>query len=368
MRYLIGLFVTLSLTGFSQECSHLWQYDLKTGTVGPKGYMGDTHAAYGIQAFLNRGNLYYVVKGQFPKARFFSVEAYEGRKNGTGKSLLDSQLVPDAGSVNPFTEGVSLSAEPRNYTVIIAPEGSPQLGPNQITFSKRQRFISFYIRYYAPHLGAQVTLEDLPHVEAYDLKTQKPTSCGKSWPVENFTNYPQFLGGLSDKPAGVFSFQPAAWHKGANTAVGKYSEGHSEMRFDEVALIRFKPPTFFNSFSGMGIFNNSNQVRYWSLCEINFPNNQGLVCLADYLTPPDKDGWVTVVTGSGAEVQAEAMRKGYYFMPDIRPSNAVMILFAFRNILPSKEFQQNGQYKGDYNPKIQICKESEFLEGRCEWW
>jgi hypothetical protein len=368
MRLFLILLGLISFTSFSQECSHLWQSDLATGTIGPKGYLGDTHAAYGIQAFLNDGTKYYVVKGRFPKARFFSVETYEGRKNGTGKSVFDSHIIPDSDSVNPFTEGVALNAEPRDYTLFIAPEGSPQFGPNQLNFTKRQRYISFYIRYYVPSFGAQVTVADLPQVEAYDLKTRQPTSCSKSWPVENFTNYPQFLGGLSDKPEGVFSFGQAKWNKGANSAVGKYAEGHSEMRFDEVALIRFKAPTFFNSFSGLGTFNSSAQVRYWSLCEKNLPNNQGLVCLADYLTPPDKNGYVTVVTGSGEDIKAEAGRRGYYFMPDMRPKNAVMILFAFRNILPSADFKQNEQYKGDYNPRMRICKESEFLEGSCEWW
>jgi hypothetical protein len=90
--------------------------------------------------------------------------------------------------------------------------------------------------------------------------------------------------------------------------------------------------------------------------------------LADYLTPPDKNGYVTVVTGSGEDIKAEAGRRGYYFMPDMRPKNAVMILFAFRNILPSADFKQNDQYKGDYTPQMRICKESEFLEGSCEWW
>jgi len=353
---------------FSQNCSHLWQHDLKTGTLGPKGYMGDTHAAYGIQAFLNSGNRYYVVKGQFPKARFFSVETYEGRKNGDGKSLYDSKMAPDEGSVNPFLNGVSLSAKPRDYTIYIAPEGAPVLGPNQMSFSKKEKYISFYIRYYTPNLGIQVQLSDLPQVEAYDLKTRRPAECAPSWPVENFTHYPQFLGKLSKKPDGVFPFELAKWHKGSNSAVGKYAEGHSEMTFDEVALIRFKAPSFASTFSGEGNFSSESQVRYWSLCAINFPNNQGLVCLADHTTPPDSSGLVTVVNGGGPEVQRDAIRKGYYYIPDTRPANSKMVLYAFRNILPSEEFKKRDQYQGDYNPKMRICPREEFLLGNCEWW
>lgn len=368
MKSIYFILLAFSRFVFSQDCSHLWQHDLKTGTLGPKGYMGDTHASYGIQAFLNNGTKYYVVRGQFPKARFFSVETYEGKKNGDGQSLIDSQIVPDEGSVNPFQDGVSLNAKPRNYTVYIAPEGSPKFGPNQLTFSKRQKYISFYIRYYSPTLGIQVQLSDLPQVEAYDLKDQKPSACAKSWPVENFTHYPQFLGGLAHKPEGVFSFELAKWHKGSNTAVGKYAQGHSEMTFDEVALIRFKPPTFVQTFSGEGVFSSQAQVRYWSLCAINFPNNQGLVCLADHNTPADSNGFVTVVNGGGPEVQREALQRGYYYIPDMRPANSVMVLFAFRNILPSEEFKTTLQYQGDYNPKIRVCPRQDFLSKKCEWW
>ncbi|NBX81587.1 hypothetical protein EBQ90_00640 [bacterium] len=368
MRFMFQLLLVAVSTVHAQDCGHLWQHDLKTATLGPKGYMGDTHAAYGIQSFFNKGKKYYVVKGQFPRARFFSIETYEGTKNGDGQSLNDYQMVPDAGSVNPFHDGVSLNAKPRNYTVYIAPEGAPKFGPNQLSFSKKEKYISFYIRYYSPTQGIQVQLSDLPQVEAYDLKTRQPSACGKSWPVENFTNYPQFLGALSHKPEGVFSFELAKWNKGSNTAVGKYAEGHSEMRFDEVALLRFKPPTFASTFSGEGAFSSQTQVRYWSLCAINFPNNQGLVCLADHLTPPDASGFVTVVNGTGPEVAELAKQKGYYYIPDIRPATSKMILFAFRNILPSAEFKANSQYKGDYNPKMRICPRTDFLAGKCEWW
>ncbi|MFM8270692.1 MAG: hypothetical protein ACKN9V_10935 [Pseudomonadota bacterium] len=368
MFHILFTFFVLASVSFAQECSHLWQTDLKTGTIGPKGYLGDTHAAYGIMAFLNQQNRYYVIKGQFPQARFFSVETYNGRKNGAGSSLVDSKMVPDPGSLNPFTDGTPIDTPHRNYTIIIAPEGTPQKGANQIPFRRNERFVSFYIRYYFPNKGLPVSLSDLPRVEAYDLDTGEPASCSKSWTVENFTPYPQFLGLLSQDPPGVFSFQQAQWNKGANSAVGKYAEGHSQMSFDEVALIRFKAPTYVNTFTAQGLFNSDAQVRYWSLCATNFPNNQGLACLADQFTTPDEKGYVTVVNGSGEEIQKEALKRGYYFIPDMRPPNSQMVLFPFRNILPSKTFKENQQYQGDFNPKIRICHKDDFLEGTCEWW
>jgi len=119
---------------------------------------------------------------------------------------------------------------------------------------------------------------------------------------------------------------------------------------------------------GEGLFSSQAQVRYWSLCEINFPNNQGLVCLVDHLTAPDSEGFVTVVNGGGTEIQQEANRRGYYYIPDMRPADTKMVLYAFRNILPSPEFKESQQYKGDYNPKIHICSRQEFLSRKCEWW
>ena len=358
----------MALASLAQDCSHLWQHDLNTGTQGPKGYMGDTHAAYGVFSLYRDNSKYYVLKGKFPKARFFSVETYKGRKNFPVQTVFDSQINPDPGSLNPFTPGVSLNETARDYTIVVKPEGTENVGPNPMKLSRRERMGSIWIRYYSPSAGVQVKPEDLPRIEAYDVKTHQPTQCPKTWKEDHFTNYPQFLGYLAKKQKGVFPFELFQVNWAGNSGVGKYSQGNAQMNFNEVFLVRFRPPTYVETFSGAGSFNPEGQLRYWSLCSIDTPGNRGLMCYADHELTPDADGFVTVVQGTGNEVAEEAKKRGYYFVPDLRPKDAVMALFAFRNILPSPDFAQNGQYQGDYNPKGRICTKEVFLKGDCEWW
>lgn len=356
------------MTSFSQDCSNLWQHDLKTGSMGPKAYMGDTHAAYGVFSFYRDNSKYYVLKGKFPRARFFSIETYKGKKNYPVESLFDSKIAADPGSLNPFTYGVSLEEQYRDYTVVISPEGTSQSGPNSMNLSASDRLSSIWIRYYSPSDGVIVTPADLPRIEAYDVKTHQPTSCPKTREEKKFTGYPEYFGNLSDRQDGVFPFELYQVKWAGNSGVGKYAQGHSQMGFEEVFLIRFKTPSFVQTFSGIGSFNPDAQLRYWSLCSIDFPDNRGLMCLADYQLKPDADGFVTVVSGTGAQVAEEAARRGYTFIPDLRPKDSKMALFAYRNILPSSDFAEHNQYQGDYNPMARICSNQSFLAHQCEWW
>lgn len=368
MRLLGVFFLFISFCGFSQDCSHLWQSDLATGTEGPKGYMGDTHAGYGVFSFFTDSSKYFVLKGKFPKTRFFSVETYKGKKNYPKGSLFDSKIIPDTGSQNPFWEGVSLDVEERSFTIVAAPEGHSDLHRNQLPLSRSDKYGSIWVRFYSPSKGIQISLSDLPRIEAYDLKTGAPTSCPKTWTEPKFTPFPQFLGYLSKKPSGVFPFELFQVNWAGNSGVGKYAQGHSQMNFKEVALIRFKPPTFVKTFAGEGTFDSRAQLRYWSICAIDLPGNRGLWCFADHQLQPDNDGFVTIASGTGTEVEAEALKRGYYFIPDLRPKDSVMSLFAFRNILPSTDFGAHEQYQGDYNPKMRVCSKEKFLDGSCEWW
>jgi hypothetical protein len=364
----LSLFLVISALSFSQDCSHLWQHDLRTGTNGPKGYMGDTHAAYGVFSFFNDHSKYYVLKGQYPRARFFSVEVYKGRKNFPLGSLFDAKIHPDEGSINPFFAGVSMEASNRNYSVVVSPQKKPQNQKNEMFLSPKDKYASIWIRYYSPSQGVIVTPSDLPRIEAYDVKTGKPTSCPRTWTEPHTTPWPQALGLVSHKPKTEFPFKLFQVNWAGNSGVGKYSEGHSRMSFDEVAVIRFSPPSFDNNFPGVGNFPSGNQLRYWSLCAINMPANQGLMCFADYELQADAEGFITVAMGTGAKVREESQKRGYYFIPDMRPSNSKMVLFAFRNILPSSEFEQNDQYQGVYNPWMKVCSTDSFLSGNCEWW
>ncbi len=60
--------------------------------------------------------------GKFPHARFASVQAYDPL-SAPVDALVDAQLNPDKGSVNPFRPGASRTAARRSFTIRLAEDG-----------------------------------------------------------------------------------------------------------------------------------------------------------------------------------------------------------------------------------------------------
>ena len=66
------------------------------------------------------------ITGEFSYARYMSFNSYDESGSSVG-GLRDTAIVPDAGSINPFLDGQSLTATPRNYTVNVNVTNTPQV-------------------------------------------------------------------------------------------------------------------------------------------------------------------------------------------------------------------------------------------------
>ncbi len=64
------------------------------------------------------------LKGQFPKARYASINAYD-RLGAIQDAVADVQINPDPGSSNPFRVGIRRDVAKRNFTVIVDPDRPP---------------------------------------------------------------------------------------------------------------------------------------------------------------------------------------------------------------------------------------------------
>jgi hypothetical protein len=87
----------------------------------------DTDVVYYYTRFHLPAGANITLHGQFPHSRFFSLTTYvtKGEESGLpSTSIYDSQINPDAGSVNPFRPGESRKARNRSYTLTIS--GQPQ--------------------------------------------------------------------------------------------------------------------------------------------------------------------------------------------------------------------------------------------------
>jgi hypothetical protein len=86
---------------------------------------GDSNAVYQCASYDLPDGAYLEMKGEFPRSRYFSVTLYGSEG---GDALLDHDILPDAGSVNPFIYGEDRKAKNRSFTLNLlggaAPEGT----------------------------------------------------------------------------------------------------------------------------------------------------------------------------------------------------------------------------------------------------
>lgn len=118
----------------------------------------DVHAAYRIFAFKSDGTVGYRVRTEFPYAAFLSYTIYD--KALVHAALIDHDIVPDAGSANPFVANALIHEADRRYTVTLLPEGAVagESTPNPIFMPPLRRpsdvaIVVFVQRIYLPEPG-----------------------------------------------------------------------------------------------------------------------------------------------------------------------------------------------------------------------
>ncbi len=351
----------------AQECSKLWEYSFDTDPLHSKFYLGDTSAGYAVLSFVADPNIRLVVKGQFPHARFISLETQDTKLSINEDAIFDYQIIPDEGSINPFLEGNALNTANRNYTVI-ATQDVVKGSPNAIRLPSKGKSQSIMYRIYSPNSGYKLSVADLPKVYAYDKNTLKEVSCPRHASYPEQFHFPQFLADIYTTVNPTFEFKlPPEMHAAGLNKAASYMYAVSKLASNETMLLRFKTPTFTNTRNGQGNFHSSEEVRYWSFCNVNFPNNQTHNCLPDYLALPKEDGFQYIAVGKGDDVKREAERRGYSFLPDTRKSNQNVMGFVYRNILPKKDFKESQMYKNQYIPEALKCSKADFVANRCGW-
>ena len=117
----------------------------------------DIHAAYRIFVFESDGTVGYRVRGEFPYAAFLSYTIYD--KALVHAARLDRDIVPDAGSTNPFQANELVHADDRAYALTILPDGAAAGSmPNPIFMPPLRRpsqstIVVFVQRIYLPEPG-----------------------------------------------------------------------------------------------------------------------------------------------------------------------------------------------------------------------
>ena len=292
-----------------------------------------------------------VFKGRFPYARYIQFAMYRanpiGSYDATGERLLDNDIEPDPGSVNPFVPGADRMAKSRNYTLRILNEDPPadrsQRKPNTL-YAGMGNKIQMVYRLYLPDHGRDgsgdvglptytATLADGTKLSAEEVRERFNTPLTKNLPsgltVEQWRalcnapdndpvlkpeSTPARNPGLVDRYfnneynfVGVFKSPEdrAKLNQEVQTGFGGdpvtlYLFAFVSRAFDPVLVIRGKMPVFPDTYmgkDGKGLKTMTDwETRYWSIVIAEAPpSGLGGDALFDMQVPLDKDRNYTIV-------------------------------------------------------------------------
>lgn len=329
------------------------------------------------------------IKGRFPYARYTSLTTYNGQYQSID-GIHDAQIVPDAGSSNPYVAGADRTVAKRSYTVKIVNARIPAGGraPNTLYIenadgSKSNRTTgtaSFVLRIYEGDEGkgrtGGVPLPDISLVLATGRRITFPQCPDTRLPDLGLTQTLAAAGPGSSVPAsgpGLGGTNPPAWRKFTNFATSavrlgldnavtggiadavapttdgalpsggfaenpdnKYVSALYSRDYGQVLEVRAKAPSFPRTREGQPVMG-TGQVRYWSLCS-NSQTTAFYGCKQDDQVPLDADGFYTFVVSTAAARPRNATEAcGRAWLPAGPVPQSILIL---RNMLPAPAFAE----------------------------
>lgn len=333
-------------------------YTTDPDDYGIENQLPDTMNTFSTAWFRIPAGARIVVRGEFPHLRHWSFTTYS--ENGVPRDNIDdSDIDPDAGSVNPFRPGVSRAAAPRRYAFAIAiANGQPpaQRPRNTVyTLAEPGTPIGMHMRNYVPdrgldYLGGVAVPEVELHLadgrvlkgEAACAATAAPlrgkqvplTVPKKLWlalnslpwrpadrtpahdfsaePMEKFYNR-EYLLAKTFFPA--LALDGLAVDKGGfwSNKSTRYGYKYLSQAYGKVYAVRGKMPSVPRTWDGAAKpMDQGADMRYWSMCTVaSPPTGQTVDCLFDEAVLPtlDAKGWYTIVVARAPDRPANATEK-----------------------------------------------------------
>jgi hypothetical protein len=289
------------------------------------------------------------ITGQFPFARYMSLNSYTLEGASTG-GLHDSLIVPDAGSSNPFTEGVAWNATPRNYTVPVNVTATPQItSPIAGAIDIAPGAGWLIIRVYVPDDAASPSGSvPLPSITVNATTLAGCTTFGSEPAIIALGALlaQSVLGSAlapAEVPEFVFSGSSAGLFPNADN---KYVYATTTWKSGRLILVRGTAPSFPDT-PAQSLFPQQ-QLRYWSMCTNLLITPAPVVdCARDSTTALDAQGrYLYVISADQDRPTGESITRDYgtwlkWFGPigealpeaDKPTGNLIM-----RNMLPDASF------------------------------
>ncbi|HKP67307.1 MAG TPA: hypothetical protein VJX31_11820 [Casimicrobiaceae bacterium] len=309
------------------------------------------------------------IKGTFPRARFFSFVSYTSH-GVAHDSIVDNEIVPDAGSHNPFVDGTWAPSD--TYTVTV---GGAQ-SSNNISLDPESPQLTWVIyRIYVSNddndREAGVPLPEITLVGSDPSDTKTLTACQlRDGPIDKLRS---LLKGMNSahvldqilldiharrdtKPPSCQPEDDVVFWIPKNTGgyfpnpANKYiaAPGLCFDR-DKVVVVRGKAAGFPNTHEDQPVWEPATppgspiQLRYWSMCNNDQLSPYPVVdCRADWNVKLDENNYYTYVVADATGGQ----------VPSWLPSDATVLpwgtknianILIFRNMLPEEDFTQTVQ-------------------------
>jgi hypothetical protein len=326
------------------------------------------------------------IQGAYPQARYLGINIYDNSTLSPVASMVDVAIAADPGSVNPFLQEEWHDHHPAGYyTVDVVPEGTVVPGAaNVIEYPDDLEAVSIFLRYYLAGPDPRGGFP-LPTLSAFDTRTGEPLDfpqpAGK--PLEARTRLEAFLQRLAVDYAAdlvapwfdlnlrerLLAYRPSAAGLFGNRD-NLYLTIPVTKKPDEVAVLRFRPPSFPRRNGEIG----EADVRYWSL-SLGDRDTFNYWTLSDAEARVADDGYVYVVTGPPVPELLEKAGK-YNVIPWELGDQGVLV---YRNLLTREGFRgaisrvpelgdgrftrsfSAGLYIGEYAPDGVLMPLEEFL-------
>jgi len=343
----------------------------------------DSNATYWTTPYFAQPGMSITLKGTFPAARFFSINAYNSMGqdfslNGVGSSITDYEITPDAGTQNPW---ITAGAAAGTYTVTLSntsPARAINTIPlNPVPFSKplikgMPSATGFVImRVYLPANNAPNSIA-LPKVtittkNGAQVRTLKQCSSAQSSPTMKSKIAKKAIANmLSQVLAGKAGSAPAPSGScaaslvfckagGGTTPFPNSDSGYVAAKYQPAAgyvtVVRAKMPTSAVDYgNGSGVWPSSDtDLRYWSFCNYVYVKPYPVVkigplmgCKADQDLPVI-NGTATVVISSVKDRPAITRGKNAKlgWLPTSRTNTTAKEVIAIRNMLAAPTFNQS---------------------------
>lgn len=357
----------------------------------------DTDSTYWTTPYRVEPDTKIVVNGTYVNSRFMSFNAYDSTfgsfsVNGVQGALIDYQIAPDAGSVNPWQQPTTAAARAattgRKFTVTLQSDVPSQI-PNTIPIAPTGTAagsIGFLLmRVYLPKNGdysavklpniSLVTSSGTTTIKPCAAKTQRaPTKANKNVPPAAKAALKQLIGKARDggnpdtgsgpctgsacPPDLQFSRAMAATTNSVfPNSASAYVSAIFQPNPKAVVLVRGLAPTtpalvppgteplpWPSSRFQLQYFSMCNNIyrKPWPVIINNLPSgNQELGCRADNETKLDRQGRYTYVVASQAQKQAVSRWKKTTFLPTSIKSAKTREVLILRNMLSNDSFSQS---------------------------